>query len=211
MRKIDIVGAGSLGSFTALILGKMAPTFGWKFTYLDHDKVVAHNLINQLYRKKDVERLKVEALAEIMAEFAGIKAETDAVRVGRDSVLHQTVITLVDTMSARKEIFDASAFSADIDLYIEARSGGIGAQVYALDPRDPDLVRRYRETLFEDEEGLPAPCADHATVPTLLMVASAIGRILVRHDLQRVPHAEMLVVNIDMQNLPSMRSSRYIE
>ncbi|MDO8516353.1 MAG: ThiF family adenylyltransferase [bacterium] len=209
MKEINIIGVGSLGSYTAFELGKMAPAFGWEFTYIDHDKVAPHNTINQLYRQADIGKYKVDALSRIMWEFTGTRPRTRPVQANKDTSLHGTVIMLVDNMAARKEIFEACAFRIDIDLYIEARSGGTGAQVYALDPRDTDLVKRYRETLYSDDESLPAPCADATTVPIIPLIAGTIGHILVRHDRQRIAQPEMLLVPIDLMDLPSLRTLRY--
>ena len=99
-------------------------------------------------------------------------------RVNRATPLHGIVVVTVDNMKARREAFEAAKYRADVSLFVDARSGGDGAMVYALDPRDPDQVRRYEETLYEDEEAIPAPCADERTIPTIFAIAAAIARIL---------------------------------
>ena len=66
---IHLIGCGGIGSFTALVLSKM----GVQHLHLyDPDGIEEHNLPNQLFRLRDVGRSKVEALQEILQEFADI-------------------------------------------------------------------------------------------------------------------------------------------
>ena len=180
LRDLNIIGNGSLGSFTALALVKMARAFGWRLKLFDFDTVEPKNARNQLYREEDAGAPKTEALAALLRHLGAADAAVMPVpgRVNRATPLHGIVVVTVDNMKARREAFEAAKYRADVSLFVDARSGGDGAMVYALDPRDPDQVRRYEETLYEDEEAIPAPCADERTIPTIFAIAAAIARIL---------------------------------
>ena len=67
---ITVIGVGGIGSFTVLTLAKM----GFRnITIYDHDRVEQHNLPNQFYRIKDLKKYKVDALADLVYEFEGLK------------------------------------------------------------------------------------------------------------------------------------------
>ena len=147
-----------------------------------------HNILNQLYRAKDTprprsekrhKRQKVDALKEIVSDLTGAVIETHNEKVGEKNELHGIVIVTVDSMASRKAIFKACKFKVNIPMYIDARSGGDGALIYAFDPRDIDHVTEYEETLYDDEGAIPAPCATQETVPILWTIAPIIARLIV--------------------------------
>ena len=210
--RITIIGNGSLGSFTSLLLAKMAPAYNWRIHLVDHDTVENHNLLNQLYREEDVGKEKPEALLDILSTLAERAPVASSVaRVDSSSELTGIVITLVDSMQARKEIFAACAYNLSIPLYIEARSGEKGALVYAFDPRDPDCVRRYEKTLYSDAVADPAPCATEQTIPILWAVAAIIGKLVSRLSKQVVSKSEFVEALIGMDNLPNISTRVYTE
>src|SRR5207244_2983363 len=67
---ITVVGAGGIGSPTALALAKMGCS---RLTVYDPDLVEPHNLPNQFYRLKDSARPKVEALRDLIRSFTGLE------------------------------------------------------------------------------------------------------------------------------------------
>jgi len=214
-KKVTLIGAGRLGSFTTLLMAKMASAVGWAITVRDFDDVEAHNVLDQLYRKRDVgpnenRRKKTEALRTIVRNLTDVNIATSTERADSTSELHGIVVVLVDTMKARKEIFDAS-FEYDIPYYIEARAGRGQATVYAFDPRNPDTRKKYRKTLYADDEpGVQrAPCANSETVPILWMVAATVAQLLVRHANTRLTAGELLEVAVDMNGLPHLSGEVY--
>ena len=64
-KTITIVGLGSLGSFTAVLLAKN----GINLNLIDFDKVSIENLSSQLYSKKDVNRYKTRALSKYLKKL----------------------------------------------------------------------------------------------------------------------------------------------
>lgn len=212
-QNVYIVGNGSLGSFTALLLSKIAWEFPWRMVLIDFDSVEDDNLINQLYRTTDVKQSKPNALREILLQFTPhLSVDTSSTRVDAGFLFQGIVVVLVDTMHARREIFDACAFNAAVPFYIEARSGGTAAIVHALDPRNPDSVHRYEKMLHSDESGIPAPCADALTTPMLYMVGAVIGRLLVRYEKSLIPGNELVQIVLGLgeeDDLPTLSSITY--
>ncbi len=144
--KINIVGAGSLGGFTTLLLAKISAIVGRRITVWDFDRVEGHNVDNQIYKQDDVGGLKVEVLKKIILSITGLEIESQDARVGTDSDLRGGVIVLVDSMVAREEIFKAVEYNAAVKYYIEARTGEHFAIIDACDPRYKYWLERYRKT-----------------------------------------------------------------
>jgi len=210
-KTVNIIGAGSLGSFTALLLAKMARAFSWELRLFDFDSVEAHNLRNQLFREADVGVSKVAALADILRLLCGetLALSATEAKIDNETFLRDAIIVLVDNMKTRREAFEAAKYRADVSLFVDARSGGSAAMVYALNPRDPDQVRRYEETLYNDEEAVPAPCADERTAPTIFAIAAAIARILALYENDAL--AGFIETLINFEQLPNLKSSEHKE
>ena len=169
---ITVVGCGGIGSFVVLTLAKMGCR---ALTVYDDDRVEPHNIPNQAYRLADVGRLKVEALAELVREVAGapLAIRTDRVRGQR---LQGVVVTAVDTMAARHEIWlQGIRHRAGVPLYVDARMGAEVARVLTVRPADPDDIRRYEASLYTDEEAVNLPCTAQAIVYTGFSVAGLVA------------------------------------
>lgn len=169
---IHLVGCGGVGSFTALALGKL----GCSDLHLyDDDRVEEHNIPNQLFRMTDVGRPKVEVLAEILETFTGTRARAHLRRLDGER-LQGIVISGVDSMAARKTLWVKSVrHRAGIPLYLDGRLGAEVCRLYAIRPADPDDVRCYEGSLYEDSQAVPLPCTAGAIIYTGFAVASLIA------------------------------------
>jgi tRNA A37 threonylcarbamoyladenosine dehydratase len=100
---INIIGAGSIGSWSALALTKLGCT---NVTVWDADLVERHNAGSQIYTGYDDGKSKVDALKQkidlISNEKIEVKDEmwTNAQELPDDSI----VISAVDTMAVRAEL-----------------------------------------------------------------------------------------------------------
>ena len=169
---ITVVGCGGIGSFVVLALGKMGCR---ALAVYDDDRVEAHNIPNQAYRLADVGRLKVEALADLVRDVAGASLEIRAERV-RKQRLQGVVVTAVDTMAARREIWlRGIRHRAGVPLYLDARMGAEVARILTVRPADPDDVRRYEASLHADEEAVILPCTAQAIVYTGFSIAALVA------------------------------------
>lgn len=210
-KNLFLIGNGSLGSFAAPLIGRFAGRFGWHLHFIDFDKVERHNLENQFFREKDLGRPKADALAEIVEGLSGVRATPELRKAGENDKFQGIVVVLVDSMKARRVIWEICRYEMDVRLFVEARSGGDVAIVYSLDPRDPDSVRRYDRTLYTDEDAAPAPCANSRQLPMLYLIAGAIGEALVRFEEQYPKTGELVevVLSCGGGNLPSIYSTSY--
>ncbi len=169
---ITVVGCGGIGSFVVLALGKMGCR---SLAAYDDDRVEPHNIPNQAYRLADVGRLKVEALADLVRDVAGASLEIRAERV-REQRLQGVVVTAVDTMAARREIWlRGIRHRAGVPLYLDARMGAEVARILTVRPADPDDVRRYEASLHTDEEAITLPCTGQAIVYTGFSIAALVA------------------------------------
>ena len=174
---VHLIGCGGIGSFTALVLSKMGVQ---RLHLYDPDGIEEHNLPNQLFRLKDVGRSKVEALQEILEEFAGAPVEGLPVEVeGRR--MTGVVISGVDSMRARKAIWLRSIrYRASVLRYLDARMGAEVARIYAVNPTDPDDIRAYEKSLYTDEEAEVLPCTAAAISYSGFAIAGLIGNLVKR-------------------------------
>lgn len=176
---VNIIGNGSLGSATAVLLAKLLPNH-IPICLIDFDLVEEHNLENQFFGPQDIGKCKPQALKETLKKFGRENVSVIGARVNKNVNLEGIVVALVDSMEARKDIFSVCRSNAGVLYLIEARSGGDTAYVYGLDPRDPDSIVRYAGSLYSDDDSLPAPCATRETTPILFTVASVVGHMLNR-------------------------------
>jgi len=72
-KRIVIVGAGAVGSFTALMLSKMG--FGNLHVY-DFDTIETENMNCQFYRIEDINKPKADAIKDLIMSFSGIEIST---------------------------------------------------------------------------------------------------------------------------------------
>jgi hypothetical protein len=175
---ITMVGAGGIGSPTVLALAKMGCS---NLTVYDPDFVEWHNLPNQFYRLEDVAQPKAVALGALVRTFTGIQicAVQEAVAEQRLSGL---VISGVDSMAARQGIWRGSIrFRAGVEMYIDARMGAEVCRIYSIHPTDPDDVRRYELTLYDDEQAVDVACTAHAIVYNVLTIAGLIANQVKKH------------------------------
>lgn len=169
--KVTVIGAGGIGSPTTLALAKMGIS---QIVIYDDDFVETHNLPNQMYRFGDLGSSKVEALAQICHEFAGVTPETKQERFSQQQ-LAGIVISGVDSMAARQVIWQKVKYNPSVKLYVEARMGAEVARIHTVKSCDPSLVRWYETTLYNDEDAKEEPCTAQAIIYNVFMIASLVS------------------------------------
>ena len=171
---IHIVGAGATGSWVALMLSKLGFD---NINVYDFDEVEAHNLPNQCFRHSDVGTNKALAIESICKDF-GVEVKGIDKRVTGDE-LSGIVVVLTDTMSSRSEIFDNIALKHRVQCYIETRMDYNNGRIYTVNPQDIKSVKKYKTTLYSDEEADeasgPSACgASQTVVGTSVYIASLV-------------------------------------
>ncbi len=175
-RRITLIGAGAIGSFSALTLAKMGIR---EIRVFDDDGVSGHNLPNQFYRKQDVGQYKTEALKEIIGEFSDA-AVGFYLEKYKNAVLCETVIVATDSMASRRLVWEQFKKQRSCVNYIEARMGAEVGMVYtitkklgALSPKD---IKFYEARLYSDEKAEELPCTARSIIYNVLMVSSLVCR-----------------------------------
>jgi hypothetical protein len=170
-RGVDVIGCGAVGGFESILLGKLGIP---DIRIFDPDVVNYLNLGNQVYRRKDIGKLKVRALKEILWDQAGCHAEIFNSKVEGPTNLNSFVFLAVDSMYSRKEIWNSSIkMNPHVSLMIDARMGDNIGRILSVNPNAPEDIERYEESSdYSDEESEENACAQKTSVgPTACILA----------------------------------------
>lgn len=189
--QIFVIGAGATGSKVVAELAKLGCT---NITVWDFDKVEEHNIANQLYGPKHIGVQKVEACKEVVNFLTGTDIVTrDEAFTGQEAP--QVLFILTDTMSSRKEIWDAVKDEIDWELIVETRMDATQCRVQVMTPDTP--FEKYEATLYDDDQAVESACGAQVTVgPT----ASALAAMAVwayiewRQEETPPPPSEMIYI-----------------
>src|SRR3990167_178363 len=176
---ISIIGAGGIGSWTALALLKMGCS---NVTVYDFDTVEEHNLGSQIYTHTDIGELKVEALKSKLSLLTSTQIHTATANVNTMNMIPTTsiVILAVDNIDTRKQVFEA--LEGTNCVLIDGRMAGNAIEIYTVKPDDPTSVKAYQDTLFEASEALPIPCSERAVVYNCFVMSGLITDLVGKYS-----------------------------
>jgi molybdopterin/thiamine biosynthesis adenylyltransferase len=168
---ITIVGAGAIGSWTALCLAKMGFSF---LEVFDDDMVDEVNLSSQMFSPSQIEQPKVFALKDIVKAFTGVEIKAVQKRFDLDSRGEgAVVISAVDSMVSRRAIY-RSVISSYSKFLIDPRMGAESALLYVCKPHDPSDRERYEKTFYSDQDAVQERCTAKATIYTANMLSGLV-------------------------------------
>ena len=170
---INVIGVGGIGSPTTICLTKMGIK---NVSVWDDDKVEPHNLPNQFYREEDLGKHKVEALNEICKSFSGTELTVTKERVTEKSPpFSGIVISGVDSMAARKVIWQILRWCTTVPLYIDARMAAETMKIISIRPTDMDDISWFEKNeLYDDEAAVQDTCTAQAIIYNTFSIASLI-------------------------------------
>ena len=178
---VTIIGCGAIGSFTGLALAKMGVT---KIRVYDMDTVSEENMNNQFFRISDIGTNKAVALASLIKDFTGVVVDAHPYRFEQVAGLTGIVITAVDTMSARKDIYTTiREMSPGVQYIIDPR---MSAEFYAQYTCTPK-TSWYKNTLYSDSEAVAQRCTAKSTIYTATLAAGLISKT-VKNIITGEPH-----------------------
>lgn len=151
-QRIHIIGCGSVGATVAENLARCGVK---KFTLWDFDSVEPHNIANQIFRKKDIGKPKVDALVDILTEInEEIADEIKVEREGwRDQKLSGYVFLCVDNIEVRKAIVDKHFNNPYVTAMFDFRTRLEDAQHYAADWSNRRMKEDFRASMeFSHDE-----------------------------------------------------------
>ena len=157
---IKIFGVGSIGSHVAYLLSKT----GFKnLSVYDMDIVEEENIGPQIFRFSDLKKNKVDALAEVIKEGAGLDIETHHGQVDEktDIPLEPKTMYLCffDSVAGRRMIFDKVKDMPSI--FVDGRIGRFDMRHYLVNCAEEKEVADYLTTL-PDGEGSDLVCGEKA-------------------------------------------------
>lgn len=187
-QEVVIIGAGAVGSATALMMAKMGVNM---ITVFDHDKIEKHNLPNQFYRVSDIGKPKVVALNEIVKDYTGTSLSVVEEKF-KSQKIGGVVVVAVDSMDVRVNIWDALKYNSDIPLYIDTRMGAEVANVFTFYPLEDGEF--YKDNLFPSSEAVHEACTRRSISYTAFgLAAIATGKL--KKYIQREPFYKELVMD----------------
>lgn len=166
--QIHIIGAGAIGSWVALSLAKMGLM---DITVYDHDTVSVENMNCQFYPIKDIDRLKVDALQEMVEMFTGTRIQVRPAKYTGEK-LRGIVISALDNMETRKIIFDNCKDSAT--WIVDPRMSLEAASLFVCNTRSPKVVEEYSKTFYSDSDAVQERCTAKSTIFTANLIAGLV-------------------------------------
>ena len=204
-KAVTIIGAGGIGGPAAFQLAKLGID---DLKVIDFDKVEEHNQPNQMFTESQIAMKKVEALRDVVTSLTGVtlRAICDKVETERRlPVLNGIVISAVDSMEARKAIFERTYMNPACELLIDGRMGGEVMSVYTINTLDRDQREAYAKTLVADKDTVELPCTARAVIDVGFMIGALITRAVRRYC---VDGAYMFEVILDHKNLMFINRER---
>lgn len=185
-KTIILAGVGGIGSYVGFLLARMKPAY--LFIY-DNDVVEAVNMSGQLYSQRDIGATKVNALANMVMNYANY-GSIFAISERFTSECEPTDIMICgfDNMEARKVFFTKWVEHVHSKpekerancLFIDGRLAAEELQVLCVKGDDLFNIDRYqKEYLFTDAEADETICSYKQTTFCANMIASYIVNLFV--------------------------------
>ena len=197
-QEVNIVGAGAIGSFVALELAKMGVQ---KISVWDHDEVSIENMNNQFFRYSDIGKKKTLALFDLVKDFTNTEIRHFPVRFGKTdgAMLHGIVVSAVDSMDARKMIFDGilESGNANVAYIIDPRMSAESYTQYVTNLKDN--VDSYKTSLYTDGEAVQERCTAKSTIYTATLAAGMVTKTI-KNMLMGEPHPKSIQWNINLSS-----------
>lgn len=205
---IWIIGCGAIGSFVALQLAKMGL---YDLHLVDPDMVSIENMSCQFFRHRDVGRPKVDALSDLLYDFAGemIKTKFHFSKWNPVMPMKGIVIAAVDDMQVRGDIFTQCVKNFQVTHFIDPRMGAETALMYVMKPQEAKDRESYAKTLYTDQDAVQERCTAKSTIYTanLLsgLVVKAVKDIIVKAE--KYPRVTQWAIALDEQKI--FRANRW--
>lgn len=182
---VTVVGVGGIGSWTSLLISRLGVK---SLTLYDDDTVELGNISGQFYSSNDIDKFKVDAIQGAINRYSVYYNVTSInQRFEYNSMVSPVVISCLDSMSARRTVFNAwrSAVNNSEDkskfLFIDGRLSAETLQVFAVPGDDDSAIRRYEESIFPDYEADTEICSYKQTSFMANMIASLITNVFVNY------------------------------
>lgn len=158
---IAIIGVGAIGRNVGLQLAQIG---AGRFMLIDPDTIEELNVGPQGHWPADIGKPKVEAVARDMLlinpDMESCQTIQDIYKPGQ--LTEETIImACVDSMAARKEIFEAEA--EHFNFFCDGRMGAEICRIMTADSANKVSMDCYAKSLYTDKAALSEPCTAKST------------------------------------------------
>lgn len=150
--QINIIGCGSVGSTVAELLARYGLT---NFTLWDMDTVEEKNIVNQMFFQADVNKPKVEAVANLICAINPDAKDNIIVKPDgwQGEQVRGYVFLAVDNIEIRKDFMEKNKYNPYIKGVFDIRTGLYDAQCISADWTDDAMVENLKNSMaFSHEE-----------------------------------------------------------
>lgn len=181
--KALIIGAGGIGSWTALMLGRL----GLDTTIIDFDSVSKVNMSGQFYKAKDVNKYKTNCVEINVNEFLtspavrglNIKYDREYIKLEDFSF----IILAVDNFETRDEVFKDWYSNKNTSILYDARMSAEFFDLYTLNYQEltHDQFTEYETSLESLKSLKDDDCTYKQTSHVAAILAGTITSHIVKH------------------------------
>jgi len=177
-KKVMIVGCGAIGSWTAILMGKMGFE---KFMLIDPDQVEPVNVSVQAFGVSSLGMKKVDAVKRQLVREFELDPEAvetaDALFDGKHAKDVDVCIASMDNLLGRQTVW--KAMKDRCKLFVDPRMGGQWFELYAIDPKIESHLREYEKVINpSDLTFSPDPCAARAVAYTAAVAGSLVANAI---------------------------------
>jgi hypothetical protein len=189
-KAITLIGCGGIGSVTTIALAKV----GFEnLSIYDDDIVEDHNLPSQFFFIGDKDKNKGEAVSNITDLLAHIKPAIHSYKWNEEHHSFSPImISAVDSMNARKEIWPLIKNKLEVELYIDARMSAESMRIYCINPIDPDDQTFYEAQLYDDSEANEELCTAKAIAYNTFVIGGIVASLVKKHVMQQPKPKEFI-------------------
>lgn len=179
---ITLIGCGGIGSNLAPLLAKTGTP---RLELWDDDTVAPVNLQAQMFDEMDIGRPKAFVLQKRVRRMRPLlEVAAHPRRITREESLDGIVISGVDSMKSRADIFDAVLRNRqNILLYLDARLSRANprfCELFAIDPKDPWQGDEYGKWIELDADTVHEERPKTFSAHTPVILSGIIGEVLSR-------------------------------
>lgn len=191
---VTIVGVGGVGSATALCLAKMGVG---AIDLYDHERVDEENLATQMFKMDDLGEFKVKAAKDLIEQFSDdveVWENYYEIDQGAEEIVSPIVISAVDSIRARKAIFNTIVGMGEAVTFIDTRMSSESLQILTITKEDWPWYVSFIGG--QSDENIPdEPCTSKATIYTAFQIAGMVGAT-VRKIITGVPVPKFQSFNV---------------
>jgi len=163
---IHLIGAGGIGSWTALLLAKMGCS---NIIVYDDDIVEDHNVASQFFKEEQLGRLKIDALYDNVLEQTGTEIEKVENIVEEEYIDKGLVVIAMDSMAERIRL--GNLYKDKPIHIIDGRMGGLSFEIYNC------KADKYLETTVDPIDVDHEPC----TAKAICFTPAVISGMMANH------------------------------